>query len=81
MNLPAILSTATASCLLTACSFFNAPLQALPPANAVQPCPPLRQVSGTVTMGDVVRVAVDTANAYHDCQARHQSLVDWATSK
>lgn len=44
------------------------------------PCPPLAQVSGTtVTMGALLQTTVATASAYHECRARHQALVDWAT--
>tara|TARA_R110002020_G_scaffold48613_1_gene138439 strand:- start:621 stop:803 length:183 start_codon:yes stop_codon:yes gene_type:complete len=49
------------------------------PADLIQPCPDLRQLSGT-TGKEVTLWAVDTANKYTDCKARHSALVEAVSS-
>jgi hypothetical protein len=44
----------------------------------MQPCPDLQPVKGELDMGGLLQKNVDTANAYYECAARHQALIDWA---
>lgn len=45
------------------------------PADLVQPCADLRVLAGT-SGKDITLWAVDTANKYQDCKARHGALVE-----
>lgn len=44
------------------------------PADLVQPCPRLQELSGT-TGKHILPWAVQTVHTYNDCKARHEALI------
>jgi len=64
--------------LLTGCGFSMKPLQTPPvPANAARECAKLEQVAEGADLGVLLQSAVDMAQTYNDCRARHKALIDY----
>ncbi|WP_456152475.1 Rz1-like lysis system protein LysC [Neisseria brasiliensis] len=62
---------------MTACKSLTPPLPTAskPPADLVQPCPPLQKLTGK-TGAEILPWAVQTVHQYNDCKARHKALVE-----
>jgi len=79
MRLPS--PTTAALCLLTGCGSFATPSPVVPPANLTAPCPDLPPPAEPMTLGDLLRFAVEAVGEHRECQARHQALGEWVTRK
>ena len=54
------------------------PAVRVPPADAIQQCPSLADVSlGQGGLADLARALQTTADRYQECRARHGELVEW----
>ena len=75
------LSIAIAVSTLTACASSMPPSADLPPpsppASLLTPCPALYQIDSP-ELRTLVIVTVENARLYHECQARHRRLAQWA---
>lgn len=74
------LCIATAALTLAACAS-PAPQLVEPPARIAPPtltapCPPLPEMANE-TMGELLRIYVETAQLYHQCAERHRALGEW----
>lgn len=63
--------------LLAGCESIPSVKRAPPPSNAMQECPALKVVSGTINMGKMLDYTVDTVGKYNECRTRHKSLIDY----
>jgi hypothetical protein len=64
--------------LLTHCRTVSVPVRPTPPADAVQLCQNLPDVSHGMTLDDLLRWAGIAVERHNQCMARHKALGDWA---
>lgn len=72
------MSAIAALCLiLGACCSTPPSTQRTPPANLVQPCPPLPRFEGQ-TLGELLRHDLAVVDAYAECAGSKGALIQWA---